>query len=82
MDEIGRRYQALALRIGRHLPEYIDFWLGDPLLHEVIAAEEPAPPVELHVEAVALHEAAAGLPADDVPRRSDAATGCWPSSAP
>jgi hypothetical protein len=65
MDEVGRRYQALALRIGRHLPEYIDFWLGDPLLREVIAAEEPAPPVELHVEAVALHEAAAGLPADD-----------------
>ena len=66
MDEVGRRYQALALRIGRHLPEYVDFWLGDPLLREVIAAEGPAPPVELHVEAVALHEAAAGLPADDV----------------
>ena len=66
MDEVGRRYQALALRIGRHLPEYVDFWLGDPLLREVIAAEERAPPVELHVEAVALHEAAAGLPADDV----------------
>ncbi len=66
MDEVGRRYQALALRIGRHLPEYVDFWLGDPLLREVIAAEEPAPPIELHVEAVSLHEAAAGLPADDV----------------
>ncbi|HKO32394.1 MAG TPA: hypothetical protein VJY85_01485 [Candidatus Limnocylindria bacterium] len=65
MDEVGRRYQALALRIGRHLPDYIDFWLGDPLLREVIAAEEPAPPIELHVEAVSLHEAAAGLPADD-----------------
>ena len=65
MDEIGRRYQALALRIGRHLPEYIDFWLGDPLLHEVIAAEGPVPPVELHVEAVTLHEMAAALPADD-----------------
>jgi hypothetical protein len=67
MDEVGRRYQALALRIGRHMPEYIDFWLGDPMLREVIAAEEPAPPVELHVEAVALHEAAAALPADDAP---------------
>ena len=66
MDEVGRRYQALALRIGRHLPEYVDFWLGDPLLREVIAGEEPAPPIELHVEAVSLHEAAAGLPADDV----------------
>lgn len=66
MDEVGRRYQALALRIGRHLPEYIDFWLGDPLLREVIAAEEPTPPIELHVEAVSLHEAAAGLFADDV----------------
>jgi len=67
MGEVGRRYQALALRIGRHLPEYIDFWLGDPLLREVIAAEQPAPPIELHVEAVSLHEAAAGLPADDPP---------------
>jgi hypothetical protein len=65
MDEVGRRYQALALRIGRHVPDYIDFWLGDPLLREAIAAEEPAPPIELHVEAVALHEAAAALPADD-----------------
>lgn len=65
MDEVGRRYQALALRIGRHVPDYIDFWLGDPLLREAIAAEEPAPPIELHVEAVALHEAAATLSADD-----------------
>jgi hypothetical protein len=65
MDEVGRRYQALALRIGRHLPEFVDFWLGDPLLREAIAAEEPAPPIELHVEAVALHETAAALPADD-----------------
>jgi hypothetical protein len=65
MDEVGRRYQALALRIGRHLPDYVDFWLGDPLLSETIAAEEPAPPIELHVEAVALHEAAALLPADE-----------------
>jgi hypothetical protein len=65
MDEVGHRYQALALRIGRHLPDYVDFWLGDPLLREAIAAEEPAPPIELHVEAVALHEAAALLPADD-----------------
>jgi hypothetical protein len=67
MDEVGRRYQALALRIGRHVPDYVDFWLGDPLLREAIAAEEPAPPIELHVEALALHEAAAALPADDPP---------------
>ena len=82
MDEVGRRYQALALRIGRHLPEYVDFWLGDPLLREVIAAEEPAPPIELHVEAVSLHEVAAGLPADDAHGGRSAGTGCWPSSAP
>ena len=73
MDEVGGRYQALALRIGRHLPQWIDFWLGDPLLREAIAAEEPAPPIELHVEAVALHEAAAVLPAGDaeLARRRD-----------
>lgn len=66
MDEVGGRYQALALRLGRYLPEYIAFWVGDPLLREAINAEEPAPPIELHVEAVALHEAAAALPAEDV----------------
>ena len=66
MDEIGRRYQALALRIGRHVPEYIDFWIGSPVLQEAIAGEEPAPLVELHVEAVALHEACASLTTDDL----------------
>ena len=65
MDEIGRRYQALALRIGRHVPEYVDFWIGSPELREAIAGEEPAPLVELHVEAVTLHEACASLTADD-----------------
>ncbi|MGH2456221.1 MAG: hypothetical protein ACRDHD_08200 [Candidatus Limnocylindria bacterium] len=63
-DQIGRRYQALALRLGRHLPGYVDFWLGPAELREAIAGEEPAPPVELHMEAVALHEMAASLPAD------------------
>ena len=65
MDEIGRRYQALALRIGRHMPDYIDFWIGAPELREAIEGEVPPPLVELHVEAVALHEACALLPADD-----------------
>lgn len=65
MDEIGRRYQALALRIGRHVPDYVDFWIGAPELQEAIAGEEPAPLVELHVEAVELHEACASLTADD-----------------
>jgi hypothetical protein len=65
VDEIGARYQALALRIGRHMPEYVDFWIGAPELKEAIAGEEPSPLVELHVEAVALHEACALLPADE-----------------
>jgi hypothetical protein len=65
MDEIGQRYQALALRIGRHVPDYVDFWTGDARLREAIAGEGPSPPVELHVEAISLHEACAALPADD-----------------
>src|SRR5262245_63945654 len=63
MDEVGRRYQALALRIDRHLPGYVDFWTGPEELREAIAAEELSPPIELHVEAVALHEVASTLPA-------------------
>jgi len=65
VDDIGRRYQALALRISRHMPNYIDCWIGAPELREAIAGEEPAPPLELHVEAVSLHGACALLPADD-----------------
>ena len=63
MDEIGRRYQALALRIDRHLPGYVDFWTGPDELREAISAEALCPPIELHVEAIALHEMASALPA-------------------
>jgi hypothetical protein len=62
MDELALRYLALALRIGRHIEGYVDGYTGPPELREAIAGEEPAPPEELHAEAVALHELAAELP--------------------
>lgn len=58
------RYQALALRIGRHVPDYVDFWIGGQEMREAIDGEVPAPPEELHVEAVALHEAIATQPVE------------------
>jgi hypothetical protein len=66
-EELGRRYQALALRIGRHVPEYVDFWIGPPELHEAIHGEPLATPLELHHEAVTLHEMVASRSAPDAP---------------
>lgn len=61
MDELALRYVTLALRIGRHVEGYVDGYTGSPELREAIEGEEPAPPEELHAEAVALHELAAEL---------------------
>jgi hypothetical protein len=63
-EELGQRYQALALRIGRHVPEYIDFWIGPSALREAIDAEPVTTPLELHVEAMRLHELVAAHPPD------------------
>lgn len=62
MDELALRYLTLALRIGRRIEGYVDGYTGPPELREAIAGEEPAPPEELHAEAVALHELVAELP--------------------
>lgn len=69
MDEIGRRYLLLALRLGRHLPDLIETYIGPGELSEAVAAEAPAPAEELHLEALSLHaevaELAEGTEADD-----------------
>lgn len=69
MDEIGRRYLLLVLRLGRLLPDLIDSYLGPAELAEAVAGEAPTPPEELHLEALALAAEAAerigGSEADD-----------------
>jgi hypothetical protein len=58
MDELARRYVTLGLRIARHVPDYVDGYSGPPELREAVQAEVPAPPQELHAEAMALHDRA------------------------
>lgn len=54
MDEIGRRYLLLSLRLGKHVPDLISSYLGPTELAEAVAGEAPAPAEELHLEALAL----------------------------
>lgn len=69
MDEIGRRYLLLVLRLGHHLPDLVRSYLGPAELAEAVAGEAPTPPEELHLEALALGAEAAerigGSEADD-----------------
>lgn len=69
MDEIGRRYVLLALRLGRHLPDLVSSYIGPGDLAEAVAGEAPAPAEELHLEALALSaevaERVGGTEADD-----------------
>ncbi|MEP6468961.1 MAG: hypothetical protein ABJC24_04260 [Chloroflexota bacterium] len=58
MDEIGQRYLLLALRLGRHLPDFVHAYVGPPALREVVQGEALTPPVELHDEALRLLELA------------------------
>jgi len=61
MEELAHRYVLLALRIGRLIEGYIDGYTGPVELREAVDGEEPAPPEELHGEAMALQGLAAGL---------------------
>jgi hypothetical protein len=72
MDDIAMRYLLLALRIGRHVPALIGWYSGPPELAEAVAGEEPAPPAELHAEALRLANVVADLPTDTPSRRSRA----------
>ena len=65
MDELARRYLLLGLRLERISPGFVDSYVGPAELRE-IAGSEPLPlPVEIHDEALALQELAAGLPGED-----------------
>jgi len=69
MDDVALRYLLLALRIGRHVPELVGWYSGPPELAEAVAGEDPAPPAELHGEALALADVVAELPTDTPSRR-------------
>ena len=62
MDEIAQRYLLLTLRLARHAPQLLDFYVGPPELQEAVAGEDPSPLAELHGEAVRLRELAVELP--------------------
>lgn len=62
MDEIARRYLLLGLRLARHVPGAFGFYVGPPELAEAIAGEDPAPPAELHAEALNLADLVAERP--------------------
>jgi hypothetical protein len=62
VDEIARRYVLLVLRLARHAPELLDFYVGPSELAEAVSAEEPAPLRALHDEALVLGEVASELP--------------------
>ena len=65
MDEIARRYLLLGLRLGRHVPGFVDSYVGPSELAEVVAGEEPVAAMALHDEALRLQELAAELPAEE-----------------
>jgi len=69
MDDVALRYLLLALRIGRHVPELVGWYSGPAELAEAVAGEDPAPPAELHAEALVLADIVAELPTDTPPRR-------------
>jgi hypothetical protein len=63
MDDVALRYLLLGLRLGRHLPGFIDSYTGPPELAEAVGGEPLTPAAELHVEAMQLAGLAAELPA-------------------
>ena len=69
MDDVALRYLLLTLRIGRHVPELIGWYSGPSELAEAVAGEAPAPPAELHGEALVLADIVAELPTDTPARR-------------
>jgi hypothetical protein len=66
MDELSRRYIALAFGIERHLPGFVDAYFGPPEPREAALAGDPAPPQALREQAQRL---AADVAASDYARR-------------
>lgn len=47
LDPIGREYARVAFGIERHVPGYIDAWLGSDVERAILDPEEAPPPAEL-----------------------------------
>lgn len=56
MDDLGRRYLIVALRLGRMDPGQLLSYDGPPELREAVGAGSPTSWQELHDEALRLHE--------------------------
>jgi hypothetical protein len=69
VDDIAQRYLLLGLRLERHIPGFVDSYIGPPELREAVAAEPPTAPQELHDEAMAIDELAAAGSDDAAGRR-------------
>lgn len=64
MDEIGRAYVALALRINEHFDGYVDAYVGEEAVKDAILAQGPRTVPELRADAerLAARVAAGSLP--------------------
>lgn len=51
---VPERYVKLCLRVGAHIEDFVDSYIGPPALQREIAAEEPHDPRRLRDEALAL----------------------------
>ena len=64
MDEVALRYLLLGLRLGRHVPGFVESYFGPAELAEAVEGEPLTPLAELHDEAMQLAGIASELPAD------------------
>ncbi len=69
MDEIGREYLLLALRLERHVEGFVDAYFGPPELKDEAQAGEPRPLEALADDARQLMAAVEAGGADDPQRR-------------
>jgi hypothetical protein len=67
--DIPERYVRLCLRVGRHLEDFVDAYIGPAEWQRAIAAEEPADPRQLHDDALAMLDALGNAPLEDDRRR-------------
>lgn len=69
MDEIGRAYVALALRINEHFPGYVDAYIGGEETRQAILAHGPRSIADLREDADRLASRIAGEPLPE-PRKT------------
>ncbi|GAB4410998.1 MAG: hypothetical protein Kow00123_24680 [Anaerolineales bacterium] len=69
MDEIGRAYVALGLRINQHFPGYVDAYIGGDETRQAILAHGPRSLADLREDADRLAQRIAGEPLPE-PRKT------------